>query len=66
VLSELKGLDEELYDELLMWTQKVILETCRRMRLPARDYLASILPGLADFPLRHVSRLTPAAWAKKL
>jgi transposase len=42
-----------------------ILETCRRLRLPARDYLASILPGLADFPLRHVSQLTPAAWAKK-
>jgi transposase len=42
-----------------------ILETCRRMRLSARDYLASILPGLADFPLRQVSQLTPAAWAKK-
>ena len=42
-----------------------ILETCRRLRLPARDYLASILPGLADFPLRQVSQLTPAAWAKK-
>ena len=42
-----------------------ILETCRRGRLPARDYLASILPGLADFPLRQVSQLTPAAWAKK-
>ncbi len=42
-----------------------ILETCRRMGLSARDYLASILPGLADFPLRHASQLTPAAWAKK-
>jgi transposase len=42
-----------------------VLETCRRLRLPARDYLASNLPGLADFPLRHVSQLTPAACAKK-
>jgi transposase len=40
-----------------------VLETCRRLRLPARDYLASILPGLADFPLRQVSQLTPAPWA---
>jgi transposase len=42
-----------------------VLETCRRLRLPARHYLASILPGLADLPLRQVSQLTPAAWAKK-
>ncbi len=43
-----------------------VLETCRRLRLSARDYLASVLPGLADFPCRHVSQLTPAAWwAKK-
>jgi transposase len=42
-----------------------VLETCRRMRLPARDYLASILPGLADLPLRQVGQLTPSAWAKK-
>jgi transposase len=42
-----------------------VLETCRRMRLPTRDYLASILPGLADLPLRQVGQLTPSAWAKK-
>lgn len=42
-----------------------VLETCRRMRLPSRDYLAAILPGLADLPLRQVSQLTPAVWAKK-
>jgi transposase len=42
-----------------------VLETCRRLHLPARDYLASILPGLADLPLRQVSQLTPSTWANK-
>jgi hypothetical protein len=38
-----------------------IVETCR-LRLPIRDYLAAILPGLADFPANRVHQLTPAAW----
>jgi hypothetical protein len=28
-----------------------IVETCRRLGLPLRDYLGSVLPGLADFPI---------------
>jgi hypothetical protein len=28
-----------------------IVETCRRLSLPVRDYLGSVLPGLADFPI---------------
>jgi hypothetical protein len=39
-----------------------VIESCRRLGLPAREYLASILPGLANRPLQQVSRLTPAAW----
>ena len=31
-----------------------IVETCRRLRLPIRDYLAAILPGLADFPANRL------------
>jgi hypothetical protein len=31
--------------------------------LPLRDYLASILPGLADLPIQQVRQLTPAAWS---
>src|ERR1700730_3772891 len=27
-----------------------IVETCRRLSLPLRDYLGSVLPGLANFP----------------
>jgi hypothetical protein len=40
-----------------------VVETCRRMRLPVRSYLAAILPGLADLPIQRVAQLTPAAWS---
>jgi transposase len=40
-----------------------IVESCRRMKLPARDYMAATLPGLADLPLCSVTQLTPSAWA---
>ena len=39
-----------------------VVESCRRLRISVRDYLASILPGLADLPIRHLPDLTPAAW----
>jgi transposase len=40
-----------------------VIESCRRLRLPAREYLASILPGLANRSIQLISKLTPAAWA---
>jgi transposase len=43
-----------------------IVETCRRLSLPIREYLASVLPGLADFPRNRVAELTPSAWAAKV
>jgi hypothetical protein len=39
-----------------------VVETCRRLKLPVRDYLAAILPGLADLPIQRLPELTPAAW----
>jgi transposase len=42
-----------------------IVETCRRLSLPIRDYLASVLPGLDDFPANRVAELTPSAWAAR-
>jgi transposase len=39
-----------------------VVETCRRLKIPIRDYLGSILPGLADFPINRIAELTPAAW----
>ena len=40
-----------------------IVESCRRLKIPIRDYLTAVLPGLADRSLQHVKQLTPAAWA---
>ena len=42
-----------------------IIQTCRRLRIPIRNYLASILPGLADLPVKRVAELTPTAWAAR-
>ena len=39
-----------------------VVETCRRLKLPVRDYLATILPGLADLPIWRLPELTPKAW----
>jgi hypothetical protein len=43
-----------------------VIESCRRLKIPVRNYLAEILPGLANVPLRHIADLTPAAWAAKM
>jgi transposase len=42
-----------------------IVETCRRLKIPARDYLAAVLPGLSDRSLQQIKELTPAAWANR-
>ena len=38
-----------------------VVESCRRLNLPVRDYLAALLPGLADLPIQRLPGLTPAA-----
>lgn len=40
-----------------------VVETCRRLRVPLRNYFASVLPGLGDRTLASLPGLTPAAWA---
>jgi len=40
-----------------------IVESCRRLKISVRGYLAAILPGLADLSIQHLSKLTPQAWA---
>ena len=42
-----------------------VVESCRRLKIPIRDYLADILPGLANAPIRSIAEFTPAAWAAK-
>jgi hypothetical protein len=40
-----------------------VIESCRRLNLPVRQYLSSILPGLANLPIQRLGQCTPAAWA---
>jgi len=40
-----------------------VVESCRRLGLNARQYLTSILPGMANRSVQLASSLTPAAWA---
>jgi transposase len=40
-----------------------VVETCRRLKVPLRDYLAGVLPGLATVSMQRVGQYTPAAWA---
>jgi len=40
-----------------------VIETCRRLKISARDYLLGVLPGLANVRVRQLPALTPTAWA---
>jgi hypothetical protein len=35
------------------------------MKIPIRDYLAAVLPGIADVSIQRLAALTPAAWAAR-
>ena len=39
-----------------------VVESCRRLKIPVRDYLGTILPGLANTSIQRVPELTPTAW----
>lgn len=40
-----------------------VVESCRRLGLPVKDYLATVLPGLQRQTLPAVAFLTPARWS---
>ena len=42
-----------------------IVETCRRLCIPVREYLGDVLPGLAAVSIQKLHELTPAAWAAR-
>ena len=42
-----------------------VIESCRRLNLPIRDYLADVLPGLAHWSIQHLKDRTPATWAAR-
>lgn len=39
-----------------------VVESCRRLKVPAREYLAAVLPGFSDISVQRLPELTPAAW----
>ena len=40
-----------------------VVESCRRLGVPVKDYLAAVLPGLGRKKLSEAAHLTPARWA---
>lgn len=43
-----------------------VVESCRRLNIPIRRYLADILPGLANRSIQSLAELTPAAYAARI
>ena len=43
-----------------------IVESCRKLGVPIRKYLADVLPGLADRSIQDLVGLTPKAYAARL
>jgi hypothetical protein len=42
-----------------------IVERCRSLKVPVRDYLTAVLHGLADNSIQRLPGSTPAAWAAR-
>ncbi len=40
-----------------------VVESCRRLDVPVKEYLLAVLPGMARRKLSEVALLTPARWA---
>ena len=43
-----------------------VIESCRRLDVPIRKYLAEVLPGMADRSIQTMDKFTPTAYAAKL
>lgn len=43
-----------------------IVESCRKLDVPIRKYLADVLPGLADRSIQSLAELTPTVYAAKM
>lgn len=40
-----------------------VVESCRRLAVPVKDYLQAVLPGMARRRMSEIPQLTPARWA---
>ena len=43
-----------------------VVESCRKLGVPIRKYLAEVLPGLADRSIQQLAALSPTAYAARL
>jgi len=43
-----------------------IVESCRKLGVPIRKYLADVLPGLVDRSIQSLAELTPTAYGLRL
>jgi hypothetical protein len=41
-----------------------VVESCRRLGLPVKDYLLAVLPGMSRRKHSEVAQLTPARWSQ--
>jgi transposase len=39
-----------------------VIESCRRLGVPTKDYLLDVLPGLSRSTRSEYTQLTPARW----
>ena len=42
-----------------------VVESCRRMKIPVREYLLDVLPGMGYRTKSQVADLTPSRWAAR-
>jgi hypothetical protein len=42
-----------------------VVESCRRLNIPIRRYLADVLPGLGNRSIQSLAGLTPEAYAAR-
>ncbi len=40
-----------------------VVESCRRLSVPVKDYLLAVLPGMSQRTLSQLAPFTPARWA---
>ena len=39
-----------------------VMESCRRLQMPVKNYLLAVLPGMSQRRYSEVAQLTPAGW----
>ena len=39
-----------------------VVESCRRLQAPVKDYLLAVLPGMSGRKRSEVAQITPAHW----